>query len=689
MKKNNYYLLIICGFVFAWLAGCNKNYGLKFDNGYTGTDFPDTLNVDIDTSVKVDKSKYIQASVFPGLISPDEPRLQNYVVNIDLNYVDVPASALRISVAPGNWLSTGVWAPAGELVTVEVPEGIYGLEAQIGSHTDNLTGKPDLKRDPLIYNRRQLFPGKNYLRNLYGGLIYIIPSKPTGAIVPLSFSGVARSASFFLGKTTDTEWKELVRKTTVPFFELVGKRIVFTLETAKLAQVSINSPDELMRLWDNTIKEVYWNWYGLVEGNPDVKNRAPFNQWRIVHDIQPSVGAQHSGFPVVAMNTMNYFRQAVVPDEVKTQNWGTFHELGHNMQMHSTWTFGGNGEVSNNLFNFKNAQLNNVRHSNELRSWNAALPYVQKDTLSKRWDGTALWPGGTAAPTNPTDDAKMSFYTQIFEKYGYEFMTYLCTAARNARFTAIDEQSKVDFYYERLCEFTQTDMYRFMREWGLTVSQTSKNIIAAKGYPKLRTNLWMYNPYTRTGGDQTIAPKIEFGAGKPGPSLGWTVTRITNVRGGTNGTYNAAYDPANLLDGDLNTIWHSCFNGCYSGTSSTGPAPNNGSTSAALYPFDAVVQTGTDPVTADGFYIVQRQAGGSNYNNHLQSVTIAVSMDGTTWENVVSNYPLIFGNRTDAYPKQYIELPAAKTFRYFKFTWPKPADTNNNSAFAELGAFKY
>ncbi|MGJ7033559.1 M60 family metallopeptidase [Niabella hirudinis] len=674
MKRNKYDALIMLSCFFLCLAGCSKNYGLKFDNGYTTTSFPDTINVTIDTSVKIDKSKYIQASVFPGLISPDEPRLQNYVVPIDLNYVNVPASDLRISVAPGNWLSTGMWAPAGELVTVEVPEGIYGLEAQIGSHTDNLSGKPDLKRDPLIYNRRQLFPGKNYLRNLYGGLIYIIPSRPTGAIVPITFSGVAKSASFFLGKTTDAEWQELVRKTTVPFFELVGKRIVFTLETAKLEQVPISSPGELMTLWDNTIKQVYWDWYGLTEGNPDVKNRAPFNQWRIVHDVQPSVGAQHSGFPVVAMTTMNYFRQAVVPDLVKTQNWGTFHELGHNMQMHSTWTFAGNGEVSNNLFNFKNAQINNVRHGNELRSWNAALPFVQKDTFSKRWDGTASWPGSSVKPENPTEDAKMSFYTQIFEKYGYAFMTYLATAARNARFTSIDDQSKIDFYYERLCEFTKTDMYRFMREWGLTISATSRKVIADKGYPPLKTNLWMYNPYTRTGGDASLLPKNDFGAGKPGPGLGWTVESITNVRS----PYNT-YTPANLLDGSVSTIWSSCFQGCYIGPNTGGNTP------ASAYPFSAVVKTGAAPVTADGFYLVQRQ---NTPSTHLTAITIDISMDNTTWENI-GTFTLKTGTSAEALAKQYIEMPDAKTFRYFRYTWSKTADANNNSAMAELGAFYY
>ncbi|WP_169540040.1 M60 family metallopeptidase [Niabella aurantiaca] len=673
MKHKKFYILPVILILIGIVVACNKKYGFDFENGYTSTDFPDTVNYEVDTSVTIDKSKYIQANVFPGLISPDEPRLQQYKVDIDLDYINVPASDLRISVAPQNWISTGLWAPAGELVTVEVPEGVYGLEAQIGSHTDNTSSMPDSKRDPVIYNRKQIFPGKNYLRNLYGGLIYIIPSKPTGSIVPVTFSGVAKSASFFLGKTTDGEWQEMVRKTSVPFFELVGRRIVFTLETAKLKIKPVSSPEALMTLWDKTIKEVYWDWYGLTEDNPDVKNRAPVNQWRVVHEIQLKEGvAQHSGFPVVAMNTMNYFSQAVDPELVRTSNWGTFHEQGHNMQMNSTWNFAGNGEVSNNLFSFKNAQINNVRHPNELRSWNAALPYVSLDSSRKMWIGT-----GTNI-SNPTDDAKMSLYTQIFEKYGYAFMTYLCTAARNARFTAIDDQSKIDFFYERLCEYTQTDMYRFMREWGLKISATSRKAIADKGYPKLKTNLWMYNPYTREGGDESL--RNEFGKGKPGPNLGWTIDSITNVRGNSNGTVNTKYLASNLLDGDINTIWHSCFNGCV-----TGYDPNT----KTLYPFKAAVKTGDAPVTADGFYIVQRQDGTSN---HMDEITIQVSMNGTNW-TTLGLFPLktaANSSTAEALARQYIDLPAPVTFQYFRYVWDAPpADANKNSAFAEMGAFYY
>ncbi len=409
--------------------------------------------------------------------------------------------------------------------------------------------------------------------------------------------------------------------------------------------------------------------------------------WRIVFDIQPSVGAMHSGDPIVAGQTSGYFYQAVTIGQLEQSNWGVFHEIGHNMQMHSTWTFSNNGEVTCNLFSLKKSSIYNYIPGPLNDGWYGtggqtpgAASFLALDSSAKDW--SVLTNLGQFYP-------RMAIYAQIFEKYGYGFMTYLATAARNARFTSIDNQSKIDFFYERLSEYTQTDMYRFMREWGLKVSQTSRNAVAAKGYRKLMTNVWMYNPITNTGGDQPLAPRVQFGNGAPGTSLGWTVSSITNVRGGTNGTYNASYDAKNLLDGDINTIWHSCFNGCYSGISSTGTAPNNGSTSAALYPFNAVVKTGNAPVKADGFYIVQRQNGNSN---HMDAITIAISADGNSW-NTLGTFPLktaANSSSTEALTKQFIDLPAPVTFQYFRFTWnvpPGEANGNRNSAFAEMGAF--
>ncbi|TKC05149.1 M60 family metallopeptidase [Pedobacter frigoris] len=482
MKKIFNSLLIFM--LFGTVLSCTKNYGLQVPDGTTDGNHPaDTIDLVLDTAMsKIDRTQFTAARAFPGMVGLEEPRLKAYKVTLDLDYVQVKSSDLRISVAPGGFFSTGMYAPAGELIMIEVPADTYGLQVQVGAQDDNLTGKAPLQRAPIIYTRIQLFPGKNYVRNLFGGTIWIIPSKPLGRKVDLLFTGSVKSPDFILGETTDAEWKEMISKTTVPWFELRSRRMIFTLPTNKLARYPIESPTQLMTAWDQEILHSYWEWYGLSETTTDVRNRNPSLPWRIVHDIQPSVGAQHSGYPVVATANENYFKQAVTLNLVVGSNWGTYHEIGHNMQMGSTWSWSELGEVSNNLFSLKITNRAGYKHSNLYRAMPAAIAFASTDNAAK-----------TKAFSAATGDARMGMFIQIFEKYGYGFMTYLCTQARLARFGANNEQDKKDFFYERLSEYTQKDMEPFLTQWGLYVSSVSKTKISAK-YPLLTEQVWLYDP---------------------------------------------------------------------------------------------------------------------------------------------------------------------------------------------------
>lgn len=667
--KNFLFFFII---VIVVALSCTKKYGYDFENGTGTSSYEDSTGLEIDTAMdRIDGSKFTAAQIYPGMVNPGQRRISDTTINVNLDYQTATSSDLRVSVTPTSWISTGLWAPAGELVRIIVPEGIYGLTVQVGSHTDNLTGKDVLQRDPIIYIRKTLYPGVNYVRNLYGGLIYIIPQRPLGKVVPMKFAGVCAGANFILGEMSDEQWRQMINNTSVPFFELIGKRIAFTLPKSNLSLSPIPSPTALMEKWDSLIKAVYYDWYGLTDRNADPRHRTPFLPWRIVFDIQPSLGAMHSGSPVVAGQTSRYFFQAVTIAQLEKANWGVFHEIGHNMQMGSTWSFNSNGEVTNNLFSLKKSSIYGYTPGELEDGWYGtggqtpgAASFVVRDTSEKDWTSTANL--GAYYP-------RLSFYAQIFEKYGYGFMTYLTTAARDARFTSIDDQSKIDFYYERLSEYTQTDMYRFMREWGLLVSQTSRNAIAAKGYPKLKTQLWLYNPITNTGGDEPIPrPKTEHNRSN------WLIS-LPNAQ--------SNYQGPRIIDGDPATFWHSCYNG---GCTVSNDNFTYRSTSASYdnsYPQFLEVNTVT-PITASGFYIQQRN-NPSNNNNHVSEVTVEISSDGVNWEEVAT-YPLQWGNQESAWEVQYLDFPSGedRTFQYFRYTWPKP-NNDVNSAFAEIGTFRY
>ena len=672
MKKLLYILLAVGGISFT--ISCSKDYGYNFENGFDIGNIDDSLGLVIDRDGRlIDKSKYTQARIFPGLIGEGEPRLNNVKVPIDLSYVNIKASDLRISVAPGNWQSTGMYAPAGELITIEVPAGVYGLTAQIGAHVaTSADGIEVPQRDLVIYNQQVLFPGKNYMRNLYGGLLYILPSAPLGKVVELDFSGVAKAPSFKLGVTDPVEWQEMIKNSKVPWFELEGNRIVFTLETKKAQTYGIKDPKILAETWDKAIKEGYWDWTGLTEGNPNPKHRAPFNKWRIVHDVlfKPSV-LQVSGYPVRARNTESYFRQATTLEEIMYRNWGTYHELGHNMQQNSVWNVAGGdqmGEVTNNLFNFS------VSHVFGQQSYK--IKEVWDKGMAQQFIGSGTkWSEMSASfPTHL--DIKLIFYAQIFEKYGYDFMTYLSKRARDARFTSANDQSRYDFFYEALCEFTKIDMLPFVEAWGWSISNVSKEYVQNNlGYPMLDRKVWLFNPVTRTGGDELNIEYVHL------DKASWTITANSwDTRTG------ASYRPAmHMIDGDNVTIWHPCVSGCNT-------TDNKSSTTiGATGNYEFVITT--PGVSAKGFTWVQRSGTGNEQNNHPKKVTVLISDNGTDY-STLGTYDLNYGIDFRSGQQQIIHFNAnnsspAKSFKYIKLLVNRQDVSDTNAAIAEFGLVNF
>ena len=680
-KKLNWIGLSLLTMIIG-LGSCSKEYGYNFENGYNSNNYEDTVSVEIDTNrFKVDYSKYTQARLFPGLISTDEPRLENFLVQIDLNYEEISSRDLRISVAPGAWQSTGVYAPAGELIVIDVPMGVYGLTAQISPHVSTSVDGIDFpQRDPVVFNRQTLFPGKNYMRNLYGGLVYIIPSRPLGRIIDLYFSGIAKAPSFKLGVTDPVAWKEEIQNSTVPWFELEGRRIVFTMQTEKAKRLGVDDPQELMETWDKAIREGYWDWTGMTEGNPDIRHRAPFNKWRIVHDVlfKPGV-AQVSGYPVRATANDNYFKQATNIEGVKYSNWGTYHELGHNMQMGSTWSFSGNGEVTNNVFSFGVSWLVFGKQSYKIAEvWNKAVPYIA-EAKSPAADGMnwAALDVSTNKYKSSAHDVRLMMWAQILERYGYDFWTYIYKKGRNARFTSANDQSKVDFFYEALSEWTGMDMLPYLnRGWGLYPSTVSQNFIKTKakykgngatdgtGLPMLDRDVWNFDPVTKTGGNNYLVTELS--------KTGWIVT-ATNSQN--------SYPASNMIDGNAASIWHSCYSNCAS--------PGNGSipSSSDDVTWDVTIDL-KSVQSLNGFILNQRPT--DHLKNSPKKIALYVSNDGTNYTEL-GEYPLsVTAEEQVIFFDESSQV--TESFRYAMFRI-KRTDLNGfdlgekNTSLAELGFF--
>jgi hypothetical protein len=643
--------------VIVTILSCSKNYGYEFEDGVNTGAEEATGKVDTNMSF-VDRSLFNRARVFPGVVGAAEPRLQNQKLVMDLNYV--PAKDLRVNVSPYGIHSTGFYAATGELVKIIVPEGVDGLVVQIGCHTDNLTGKIDLRRDPVIVTSKALFPGANYIRSLYGGVVWIKSRYPITNPVELTFSNVVESPDFVLGETTNEEWFEKIRKTTVPWLEFRGKQVVYsvprTIVMDFLNRGRINDPTKLMEEWDKVYEKDYYNWMGLIVNNPNHKHRAPDLPERGVVDIQISVGYGHNGYPW--MGTMDNEWTGTMIDlsvMMSGQGWGTWHEVGHNYQQ-GNWSWDGLGETTNNLFIFKTA--------NRLTKETGDKIFPQHPAVFEQLPLAIAFASSEGVKDFDKNDNpfwKLTPFLQLFNKVsnpttgedGWALMAYLYTKTRNATRLSNNIQDRKDFFYESVSEYTQTDFFPFMQAWGINVSLQSRRAIAAKGYPKLRKEIWKYDPISNTGGDTDIPTKFDYAR------TSWSIvgfsTEEPNEGAAPQGRAVA------VLDGDLNTFWHTQWSG------TDQPPPHH------------IIIDMKEEIDVKGFFFYLRQ---NSANGRPRNIEILVSADNQTWRSLGTH------DLANSTARQEVVLSGLEKFQYMRFNFNDQNHVNNvHATMAEIGVF--
>src|SRR5690606_13578945 len=307
---------VLFGFILlVWMVpSCDVAYKYDIESGideYKG----DGSNVTIDTSLALDVSMYERARVFPGLVdTASERRIADTTITLDLSKVAISAMEMGVTATPQPIYSTGLYAGAGELVIVNIQGNLMGLSVQIGSHTDDLTSTGASSREPLVYTTQALFPGRNFIRNNLGGYIWI--KKQDGIMgspdFKLQMSNVYKAPDYVAGTEIDpTSWVEEIRNTTVPWLELRGRHVAFSVSRARIEAKLAEDPnyasdmEELLDTWDNIMKTYYYAYYGLKEGNSDRRFRMPEFPERVVMDVQleNNVYMRWSGQPIVTLNT--------------------------------------------------------------------------------------------------------------------------------------------------------------------------------------------------------------------------------------------------------------------------------------------------------------------------------------------------------------------------------------------------
>jgi len=284
------------------------------------------------------------AADFPGVVAAGAPRVTR-VITVHGPLMHGPAAA-AYDGAKESWQSTGLYANAGEIVTVTpvaaLPDGAT-VEIRIGCHTDKLFGDKitQWKRFPSIARSFSLRQQPTPVASAFGGPLFVVvkpaqgQSVPSGLSIALRFANAAEAPFFVIGKTSAQEWRRL-RNAPAPWAELVGRNMILHVPAAQVR--GREDPAALLEWWDAVVAAED----GLV-GWP--ARSAPE---RVVPDRQISAGWMHAGYPFMC----HIASAQDITDLAKLRaqgDWGFFHELGHNHQS-ADWNFSGQTEVTVNFF---------------------------------------------------------------------------------------------------------------------------------------------------------------------------------------------------------------------------------------------------------------------------------------------------------------------------------------------------
>lgn len=385
---------------------------------------------------------------FPGKAPADAPRVTTEV---------------KVNPAIPGWTSTGLYAAAGEVITVTLPEKLAdkGYAVRIGCHSDTLYHLDKWERAPDITRSDALGTATTKTASAFGGLLYI--EVPTRAKDDAPFTVAVQNAIaaplFVLGQDDDAKWNNDLKKRPAPWAELACDKLIVSLPT-EVAR-TISNPTQLMEFWKK-----------VVEAQDDVSNEAADRKRpeRIVADVQISAGYMHSGYPI--MIPTSAAPEMVTLNKLKFPGWGFYHEIGHNHQR-PTFTFDGTGEVTNNVIGMYCYHA--VLGKDWLIGHTAISEESRKEHVQKIKKATDKWQAWKSDPF-----LALTTYIQLVQAFGWESWTkYLHSFADPAFGPAPkgDDDSR-DQFLVRYSKITNKNLAPFFEAWGIPVSAAAKAQVA-------------------------------------------------------------------------------------------------------------------------------------------------------------------------------------------------------------------
>lgn len=382
-------------------------------------------------------------AAFPGAVPDSAPRVTR---RITLN-----------DGIPG-WRTTGLYAPAGETVTLRVIEGdASGAALQIGCWLDP-QDFDDRVRMPRATFRAPVQGDAATLASPIGGAIYLdLGDGP--ADITIEIAGAVEMPRFRLGHTDLAEWQERLRHLPAPWAELESDELAFSIPASAVRD--LERPDLVMQHWDT----VHAAMQGLEPRSP---RHWPDRQYRYVAEGRLSWGYMYcpSDAPIVIPTTAARDMVDLANFDADGENklWGHYHEMGHAHQ-NPMWTFAGTGEVTVNIFTVYALHTINgypldseVMRSEPGRALSAMQAHAERGAPFHRW---------RADPFLALQTYALLWHAFGFEAFHAAFRAYddLRAAERPQ-----DDQAKRDQFVIKMGRAVGKNLELYFRAWGVPLS---------------------------------------------------------------------------------------------------------------------------------------------------------------------------------------------------------------------------
>ncbi len=552
----------------------------------------------------IDVSMYEKARIFPGLVDTlTEARLAETQVEIDLSKRPVGGNDVNWTIAPASIYSTGLYAGAGEKITIDLNEDIKGLSIQIGVHSTDLTsliGNGYVERDAKVVTTMPLFEGTNEIRSPYGGYIWIRRSGKGGVgKTQLLVKGAYAAPDYIKGKTEDAEWIEKIKATTVPWIELRGENVAFTVPTkyirkkiSSLGSSFAANVRESLELWDDWMKCIY-EFYGLDGVEEDFP--VPGYPTRAIMDVH-LITERYSYYNddvVELLETEEMIDMITDPEIIKTGGTNTVHLMGwlqleKYSQIYTPSTVNLSGVktiyslipnlyflMKNNWWNGKNYEVQSYsRSANIMRkgtSYELNVDEIEKFVSFASVSDTCKDYNqdiDNLVESSSPQKASLVFVSDIInykqgEKDGWKFWGYFNRYIKTIREEPGHSMAKFeDVLLHALTEYFDRDFTPLFDHWGIEVSDFEENLARQK--EMIDKCIWQHNPLSP---DKVIADydgRVGYTLSGKRPyhhdRANWVAVAYSGKETTwAPGNYRKESMPANLFDGRRNTWWESYY----------------------------------------------------------------------------------------------------------------------------------